>query len=72
MKQAEVADAAGMSESSIQRLETGRRDWTHGSVLLQSFYERRGILFVRPANGNGWGLIDNSETAQADQTSTES
>lgn len=72
MKQAEVADAAGMSESSLQRLETGRRHWTHGSVLLQSFYEQRGILFVRPSNGNGWGVIDNSETTQADRTSTES
>lgn len=66
MKQAEVADAAGLSRSTIQRLETGRRDWQHGSVLLQHFYEQRGILFVQPANGNGWGVIDNSETAHAD------
>ena len=67
MKQAEVADAAGLSRSTIQRLETGRRDWQHGSVLLQRFYEQRGILFVQPGGGNGWGVFDNSEIAQANQ-----
>lgn len=60
MKQAEVADAAGISRSSIQRLEAGRRDWTHGSVLLQTYYEQAGIVFVRPVDGNGWGLVNNS------------
>lgn len=71
MKQAEVADAAGLSRSTIQRLETGRRDWPHGSVLLQRFYEQRGILFVQPKGGNGWGVFDNSEPVQADQKSTD-
>lgn len=58
--QVEAATAAGISRRSIQRLERGERDWINGSILLQTYYESRGVVFIRPANGSGWGLIDNS------------
>jgi transcriptional regulator with XRE-family HTH domain len=60
IKQLEAAQAAGISRRSIQRLETGENEWIKASVLLQTYYEKRGIVFIRPTNGNGWGLIDNS------------
>ncbi|MCF1459702.1 helix-turn-helix transcriptional regulator [Agrobacterium vitis] len=58
--QVEAAAAAGISRRSIQRLEKGDRAWVNGSVLLRTYYESRGIVFLRPTNGAGWGLIDNS------------
>src|SRR6218665_304442 len=59
VKQVDAAAAAGISRRSIQRLEAGERDWANASVLLQTYYESRGIVFLRPTDGNGWGLIDN-------------
>jgi len=61
LKQVEAADAAGISRRTIQRLESGELDRTHASILLQTSYETHGIVFVRPTNGQGWGLIDNSQ-----------
>ncbi|UHS56305.1 helix-turn-helix transcriptional regulator [Agrobacterium vaccinii] len=60
MKQVDAAEAAGISRRSLQRLETGERGWANAAVLLQTYYENQGVVFIRPANGNGWGLIDNS------------
>lgn len=65
MKQVDAAEAAGISRRSLQRLETGERDWANASVMLQTYYENQGVVFVRPANGNGWGLIDNSFSGTA-------
>jgi transcriptional regulator with XRE-family HTH domain len=59
-KQVDVAQAAGISRSSVQRVESGESDRTHTSIVLQTYYENEGIVFVRPGNGQGWGLIDNS------------
>ena len=61
LKQVEAAQVAGISRRTIQRLESGELDRTHASILLQTSYEEQGIMFVRPANGQGWGLIDNSQ-----------
>lgn len=58
--QVEAAAAAGISRRSIQRLENGDRAWINGAALLQTYYESRGIVFLRPTTGAGWGLIDNS------------
>ncbi|WP_281380579.1 helix-turn-helix transcriptional regulator [Mycoplana azooxidifex] len=60
LKQAEAADAAGISRRTIQRLESGERFNTGTSITLQTFYETKGIEFVRPANGKGWGVLDNT------------
>lgn len=68
VKQVEAAEAAGISRRSIQRLEAGERDWANASVLLQTYYESRGIVFLRPAEGNGWGLIDNKSSKEHPQT----
>jgi DNA-binding XRE family transcriptional regulator len=65
MKQVDAAEAAGISRRSLQRLETGEREWANASVMLQTYYENQGVVFVRPANGNGWGLIDNSYSGTA-------
>lgn len=67
--QRDVVEAAGISRRSLQRLETGEQEWIKASVLLQTYYESRGIVFVRPADGNGWGLIDNSHTIELRQAS---
>lgn len=48
MKQIEAADAAGISRSTIQQLESGDRFDTGASITLQTFYESWGIEFVRP------------------------
>ncbi len=70
LKQVEAAEIAGISRSSIQRLELGKLDRTHSSILLQVSYERQGIVFVRPSNGQGWGLLLGSDanTPPRDQT----
>lgn len=60
LKQVEAAANAGISRRTIQRLELGELDRTHASILLQCSYEDQGIVFVRPKDGQGWGLIDNS------------
>ena len=60
LKQIDAAQAAGISRRTIQRLESGELDRTHASILLQTYYEGRGVVFVRPASGQGWGLIDNA------------
>jgi transcriptional regulator with XRE-family HTH domain len=60
LKQINVADASGISRRTIQRLETGEFERTGASIVLQEWYETQGILFVRPAHGNGWGVFDNS------------
>lgn len=62
-KQVEAAQAAGISRRTIQRLESGELDRTHASILLQTCYEEQGVVFVRPAGGQGWGIIDNSNKA---------
>ncbi|NVP57585.1 helix-turn-helix domain-containing protein [Rhizobium rhizolycopersici] len=67
LKQVEAAQAAGISRRTIQRLETGELDRTRASILLQTCYEDHGIMFVRPASGLGWGLIDNSQASKAGQ-----
>jgi transcriptional regulator with XRE-family HTH domain len=61
LKQVQAAEAAGISRRTIQRLELGEVDRTHASIVLQVYYEETGIVFVRPANGQGWGLFDNSQ-----------
>lgn len=65
LKQVEAAEAAGISRRTIQRLETGELDRTRASILLQTCYEDQGIVFIRPAGGQGWGLIDNSQGSKA-------
>ncbi|NTE86093.1 helix-turn-helix transcriptional regulator [Agrobacterium rubi] len=72
MKQVDAAEAAGISRRSLQRLETGERGWANAAVLLQTYYENQGVVFIRPANGNGWGLIDNArgDDYSSDKTGT--
>jgi DNA-binding XRE family transcriptional regulator len=65
LKQVEAAEIAGISRRTIQRLELGELDRTHASILLQCSYEDQGIVFVRPWDGQGWGLIDNSQATSS-------
>lgn len=65
LKQVEAAEIAGISRRTIQRLELGELERTHASILLQCSYEDQGIVFVRPKDGQGWGLIDNSQTLRS-------
>lgn len=65
LKQVEAAEIAGISRRTIQRLELGELDRTHASILLQCSYEDQGIVFVRPKDGQGWGLIDNSQALKS-------
>lgn len=58
LKQVTAAEAAGISRRTIQRLEVGDLDQRHTSVVLQTYYEKQGIVFVRPTEGMGWGLFD--------------
>lgn len=67
LKQVEAAKIAGISRRTIQRLELGELDRTHASILLQCSYEDQGIVFVRPKDGQGWGLIDNSQAGRSSQ-----
>lgn len=67
LKQVDAATGAGISRRTIQRLESGELDRTHASILLQTWYEEQGVVFVRPAGENGWGLIDNSQAVKAGQ-----
>ncbi|MBO9124965.1 hypothetical protein J5283_15430 [Rhizobium sp. 16-488-2a] len=60
MKQVDAATASGLSRRTIQRLESGELDGTNASIVLQTFYEKQGIEFVRPINSQGWGLVDNT------------
>ena len=60
LKQIDAAEAAGISRRTVQRLEAGELDRTHASIVLQSWYETQGLIFVRPADGHGWGLFDKS------------
>ncbi|MCA1403078.1 helix-turn-helix transcriptional regulator [Ensifer sp. IC3342] len=68
LKQVSAAEAAGISRRTIQRLESGELDRTHASILLQTYYENQGVVFVRPKDGQGWGLIDNSRASKAGQS----
>lgn len=65
MKQVDAAHGAGISRRTIQRLELGELEMTHTSIVLQVFYEHQGIVFVRPTNGQGWGLFDNSQAVRS-------
>lgn len=65
LKQVDAAVGASISRRTIQRLESGELDRTHASILLQTFYEKQGILFVRPIGSQGWGLTDNSSGSKA-------
>jgi transcriptional regulator with XRE-family HTH domain len=60
-KQVDAATASGLSRRTIQRLESGELEGTNASIVLQTFYETQGIEFVRPAHGQGWGLVDNTQ-----------
>lgn len=60
LKQINVAEAAGLSRRTVQRLEVGEFERTATSIILQEWYEAQGIVFVRPAHGSGWGIVDNS------------
>jgi len=65
IKQVTAAEAAGISRRTIQRLEAGELDQRHTSVVLQTYYEKQGIVFVPPAEGMGWGLFDNAHNGRA-------
>ncbi|QRM57000.1 helix-turn-helix transcriptional regulator [Sinorhizobium sp. BG8] len=67
LKQVTAAEGAGISRRTIQRLEAGDFDQKHTSIVLRTYYEGQGIVFVRPTDGHGWGLIDNSEPSKADR-----
>lgn len=67
LKQIDVAGAAQLSRRTIQRLEVGEFERTATSIVLQEWYETQGIVFVRPAHGNGWGVFDNSDAARTDR-----
>lgn len=71
IKQVTAAEAAGISRRTIQRLEAGELDQRHTSVVLQTYYEKQGIVFVRPAGGQGWGLIDNSQSNKVEERVTD-
>ncbi|MFN3719237.1 MAG: helix-turn-helix transcriptional regulator [Rhizobium rhizophilum] len=72
LKQTAVAEAAGLSRRTVQRLELGEFERTATSIVLQEWYETQGILFVRPAHGRGWGVFDNSQTAHSDRAPSQS
>lgn len=67
LKQIDVAEAAQLSRRTIQRLEVGEFERTATSIVLQEWYEAQGIVFVRPAQENGWGVFDNSDVARTDR-----
>lgn len=61
LTQSEVAAEAGISRSSLQRIELGRIRPGRNTIKLQLFYETCGIQFVRPSEGRAWGIVDNAE-----------
>lgn len=69
LNQVTAAEAAGISRRTIQRLEVGELDQRHTSIVLRTYYEGQGIVFVRPTAGQGWGLIDNSRSSSGEDHS---
>lgn len=72
LKQTAVAEASGLSRRTVQRLEVGEFDRTATSIVLQEWYETQGVVFVRPAHGNGWGVFDNSQSTTPKHTTMKS
>lgn len=72
LRQISVAEASGLSRRTVQRLEVGEFEETATSIVLQKWYEKQGIVFVRPRRGSGWGLFDNSQTAHKNRATTQS
>lgn len=59
--QSEAAAEAGISRSSLQRIELGKIRPGKNTIKLQMFYETCGIEFMSPSDGREWGIVDNAE-----------
>ncbi|MGO7297122.1 helix-turn-helix domain-containing protein [Rhizobium ruizarguesonis] len=60
LTQQDVEVHSRISRSSIQRIEQGRHRLLDTVIRLQEFYEERGIVFLQPADGRGWGVVNNN------------
>ena len=61
LTQSEVAAEAGISRSSLQRIELGKIRPGRNTIRLQLFYETCGIHFISPSDGRAWGIVDNAD-----------
>lgn len=55
--QAELAVKAGVSLSSIARLEHGEAKGWNTFVAVQTTFEKLGVQFVPKGPNNGWGVL---------------
>ncbi|MGO8598996.1 helix-turn-helix domain-containing protein [Rhizobium ruizarguesonis] len=60
LTQEDVEGHSKISRSSIQRIERGKYRLLDTVIRLQEFYEGRGIVFLPPVDGRGWGLVNNN------------
>ena len=57
LSQAELAVKAGVSLSSIARLELGEARGWNTFIAVQTTFEKMGVQFVARTSTNGWGVF---------------
>jgi transcriptional regulator with XRE-family HTH domain len=60
LSQEQVGKHAGISRATVHRVEREVRNVPQYALLVQHFYEQRGIEFVAPTDDRGWGIFNHN------------